>query len=194
MDIYHQRRANCIGQSIFVNWLRYHFREANYIEEAFPIKAIYLNNPVNKHALNLALIEDRFLPGDRKQHCSEVLINECLDNIKVATTSKRISCDVVIKCDEEIFYWEFHEKQHRELTDNRHKKIYNAEDKKAIDVPRCLQRLIRDVWRVQTLGNYTIVWQDWFITNCFEFSPSLQTGFHEFSLPNKFSFSNFLKS
>ena len=192
MNIFHSPRANCVGESLFVCFLRKHFPNANYVEESYPIQVEYLENSVSAQSLIAALEQDHYLPNAAKETCLEILTNNCPPNIKIALNPNRISFDVVITLDKETFYWEFHEKQHRNLADPRNKQIYNAENDEVIIVPRYLQRLIRDVWRFQNFRPYTIVWQDWFVANCYTYKPQLQAGVHEFYLPDEFSFSEFI--
>lgn len=85
------------------------------------------------------------------------------------------------------FYLEFHEEQHVKLTDDRPKEVYDASGK-GYRVPRFVQRLIRDVWRIQEFPNYTIVWHDWFAKNRGMHVLWLADGFHEYHLQDAFSF------
>lgn len=147
---------------------------------------------VDKNSLITALVKENYLPFNAKDSCLEILTaNHFPERIKIALNSKDISFDIVITSDEGTFYWEFHEKQHRALSDSRLKRIYNAENNEVISVPRYFQRLVRDVWRFQNFDPYTIVWQDWFIENCYTYKPQLQSDLYEYSLQNCFSFSEF---
>lgn len=190
MNIYHKPHSNCVGQSLLVCFLRKHFSQANFIAESYTVPAELLDNYVNTQQLIVALENDQHLPDAPKQNCLAVL-NNCPAYLKVALHTNRISFDIVIISDEGNFYWEFHENQHRNLSVVRGSNVYNAETKEIITVPRYVQRLVRDVWRFQNFENYTIVWQDWFVANCYDYQPQLQPGLKEFSLPNKFSFSDF---
>lgn len=95
MRIFHKPRANCVGESLFVCFLRKHFPKANYVEESYPIQAEYLENSVNTQLLIAALEQDHYLPVAAKENCLGILTNECPPNIKVALNPNSISFDIV---------------------------------------------------------------------------------------------------
>lgn len=191
INIYHNPHHNNVGESFFAYFLSIKFPNANFVYESYQVDNERLNNSIDTQELIMNLKNDFLLPENAKERCLEILGN-CPPYIRVANNPNNISFDFVITEDERVFYWEFHEKQHRNLTVNQDSYLYNAENNQRITVPRYLQRLIRDVWKVRYLKNYTIIWQDWFIQNCYNYQPELQLGFHEYFLPNKFSFGKFL--
>jgi hypothetical protein len=103
-----------------------------------------------------------------------------------ALSPNRISFDFVIVSSRRTYYIEYHERQHASLSVNRPTKVFDA-DGSAHTVPRYVQRLIRDVWRIQTFSDVTVVWDDWFARTGRK-PPQLARGFHEFSLPGRFTF------
>ena len=149
-----------------------------------------MNLYVDKSKLLTALENTSILPTAAKRRCCEAL-QHCAPKIKVASSTLRVSFDIVVKHNDKFYYWEFHEDQHRSLKDSRSKIVFSPLDE-TTEVPRGLQRLVRDVWRFEHFQPYTIVWQDWFAQNQNEYKPSLDEGLHEYALPGKFSFKNFL--
>lgn len=191
VNIYYQPHANHTKEMGFVEHLVETFPQARIIPHNFPIDANYLNCFVQKDELIAKLQADNLLPNQRRQNCLHFLA-DCPPQIKIATNPNFVSFDVVIELDEQIYYWEFHEQQHRNLAVGRLSPVYNAENNDVIHVPRYLQRLIRDVWRAKYFRPYSIVWFDWFAQNQHEYKPKLQEGLHEFYLPDQFSFRDFL--
>ena len=189
--IYYQPHKRRIREAAFVQHLVQTFQQAQIVHGRFNIDPKYLDCFVQKEEIVAKLEVDNLLPNQRRQNCLELLAN-CPSQIKIALNPNRISFDVVVERDKQIYYWEFHEEQHRNLGVNRLQQIYNAADNEIILVPRYLQRFIRDIWRVKCFRPYTIVWYDWFAQYQHEYQPELREGFHEFHLPNDFSFRNFL--
>lgn len=106
-------------------------------------------------------------------------------NVHVALSSRKISFDFVIDCAGQAYFVEYHERQHASFSVNRSAVVYDS-DGTAIRVPRFVQRLVRDVWRIQAFGDVTIVWDDWFVQTGSK-APPLKRGFHEYSLPGRFA-------
>ena len=130
------------------------------------------------------------LPAAKKTKCLEIL-ESCPPQLKVALQPNKISFDIVVVDEGSPTYWEYHERQHRNLSVDRAQSVYDAGSDPII-VPRYLQRLVRDYWRVQNFEPYGIVWSDWFEQNRNQFKPIIKDGFHEFGLPNKFNMKEFV--
>lgn len=107
--------------------------------------------------------------------------------IAVGSKGSQFSCDFVAVRGRERFYWEFHEQQHRRLTDPRPKLLYGPGDEPH-EVPRYFQRLVRDLWRIDVCQNLTVVWYDYFKKHGQSYEPSLRRGFVEHGLSTKLSF------
>ncbi len=144
---------------------------------------------ISTRGLLACLNADCCLPTVKRQECID-LVRTLPAQIRVAIELFRISFDIVVEQNGQPYYWEFHEQQHRSLLDGREKSIYglNGEEYR---VPRFLQRLVRDVWRVQAFPDFTIVWYDWFKTYKQSYKPVLSSGFREYRLPSQFSFEAF---
>jgi hypothetical protein len=191
MNIYHSPHARRVAENAFVTTIVHAVPDAAYIQRNFPIRLEYLEKPVLTKVLLTALENDRLLPNAKRQRCLEIL-EKCPPRLKVAHLPHRVSFDLVIETDDGVFYWEFHEPQHRRLTVNRDAVVYNFETGEAIVVPRFFQRLVRDVWRFQNFESITVVWKDWFEANQATFKPRLKPGMNEYSLDGQFSFREFL--
>lgn len=191
LNIYYQPHANHAQETLFIEWLLQNFPDAQIVNDRFHFNPNHLDCFLQTREIIEKLEADNLLPNQRRLNCLDWLGN-CPPQIKIALNPNRISFDVVIEQDKQIYFWEFHETQHRNLAVNSEAPIYNAIDDGIILVPRYLQRLLRDIWRVKCFPNYTIIWFDWFAQYQHEYQPELQTGFHEFHLPNLFSFRNFL--
>jgi uncharacterized protein (DUF927 family) len=104
-----------------------------------------------------------------------------------------LSVDIVIEENGYITFVEFHEKQHYRLSDKRLRPIFSQQGER-YEIPRFLQRLIKDIWRWENLSNYKIVWQNWFEKNqgmpiLFDLKKN-----EEFVLKDKFSISSIEKT
>ncbi|MGD0793823.1 MAG: hypothetical protein ABR920_18820 [Terriglobales bacterium] len=158
-------------------------------KELFALDPAKLNCPVSTPGLLACLNADCSLPKAKRQGCID-LVGRLPAQIRVATKPSRISFDLVVEHDGRTYYWEFHEEQHRRLTVRRARPVYRPNGEE-LWVPRFLQRLVRDVWRVKTFPDFTIVWCDWFETHRQSFDPVIAPGFREHYLPGRFSFEKF---
>jgi hypothetical protein len=188
MRIFHQPHQNRQRENEFVQFLAGHFSGrfcGPIVNAPYGFHAAALNYLVSTRYLVAALESDLCLHQSKRQQCID-LLRALPAQIRVALAASRISIDVVVEQDRQQYCWEFHEEQHRELTINRPCLVYgpNGEEMR---VPRFLQRLIRDVWRVLALPAVTIVWCDWFDQHRDSYDPVLHSGFCEYSLPGLFS-------
>ena len=190
ITIYHKPHRARKSEASFVQALQHQFPQARYCAENYPIESSYLHKYVHTAQLLAAIERDNGLPAKQRSHCI-ALLNDCPPELQVAHDPARISFDVVMTSDDDIYYWEYHENQHRRLTVARPRYIYDAATGVAITVPRYLQRLVRDIWRLQYFRPYTIVWKDWFETQQTSYQPKLQAGLQEYVLPQRFSFLTF---
>jgi hypothetical protein len=163
--------------------------DADLIEQDFRLDEEQLCRPVDSLKLIHSLERDSVLPAHRR----EKLIGELRrlpTQLKAAQLVTQVSVDLTAEIDNERYFWEFHEEQHCNLKDDRAKKIYDMVGN-VHSISRGLQRLLRDIWRIQCLPNLTIVWHDWFLMNQSSFIPVNARGFREYCLPDKFSFTSF---
>lgn len=187
LKLYRDRRNG--KQNDLFRVLMTQFPDAEVVWKSYKIDATYLDRLVDRSLLLSWLRTDRLLPANARDLCLATLTkDECPSSFKVARTP--LSCDFVLECDGRPYFWESHEEQHKTLTDYRKKRVYDA-DGKPFEVPRGLQRLIRDVWRVLYLRPYTIVWRYRDDHTPMTYVPSLLDGLHEFPYPGEFSFRQF---
>ncbi len=163
-----------------------------HVQEKYPLPEKLLHCFLNRDEILSALQKDVLLPAKAKAEFIKVLKALPLE-IAVISSLSKISVDFVIKKDKQIFYLEFHEKQHSRLTKKKEYKIYNTAFQE-LRVPRFVQRFLKDIWRFKYLPNYQIIWWDWFEENPNAKIDLFSKGKKEFHLPGKFSFSNFLKN
>jgi hypothetical protein len=190
ITIYYKSNSSRVREAAFVSWLQMHLPDAQLSTNHFPVCRTYLDRYIATQDLIDALKADNHLPKKPRQRCIE-LLHQCPTLLKVALEPTRISFDVVVEQDGQPYFWEFHEEQHRKLTLTRTQKVYDAQTNAPVQIPRYLQRLIRDVWRVAYFRPYTIVWHDWFAKNQNRLQPKLCEGLHEFNLLDQFSLSRF---
>lgn len=161
-----------------------------WIQDDYPLPNEILRQSVSRDDLLLCLERDTSLPSAAKGRCCSALLN-CPESIIIATQANRISVDFVVTQSGQPYFFEFHERQHHRLSDNRPKAVFDA-DGNLYDVPRCLQRLIRDIWRIQNLQPLSIVWSDWFEQNREKYVPILDGNNREYSMPGTFCFERWL--
>lgn len=126
-----------------------------------------------------------------KEKCLTALAH-CPEQVRVALEPSQLSFDVTV-VDEggQPYFFEFHEEQHARMTVDRPAVIYDVQGS-PITVPRFLQRLYRDLWRLMHVRPFEVVWADWFDAHKRSYKPALKTGLHEYALPGGLRFSNFL--
>ena len=176
----------------FFQALKSFYPNSQTLNQHFLVNADLVNQFVDSKKLADWLKKDSYLPTKKRLLCLEIIKKLPSESIRVARQPSEISFDVVAKTDNEIYYWEFHEKQHVGLSVDRPKNVYTP-DGIEVEVPRYFQRLVRDIWRVCYFSSYTVVWKNWFekSENTSE-SLKLSKDFREFSLDEKFSFRRFI--
>ena len=82
-----------------------------------------------------------------KEKCLSALA-QCPDQVRVALEPSQISFDVTaVDENGQPYFFEFHEEQHTNMTVDRPAVIYDIQGA-PVTVPRFLQRLYRDLWRL----------------------------------------------
>lgn len=187
-SIYYGPNQNRKAEAQFAGALMRAFPDTSIVEQQFSIRAEYLDCYVSRDQLIAWLEADTLLPQRRRNLCIERL-KDCPSLIQVCLSPLDISFDLVLVTGTRLCYFEFHEDQHWRLTVPRPSMVYSPENEE-IPVPRFLQRLVRDVWRVLTFRPYTLVWKDWFLRNEDDYRPTPAEDL-ELSLPGKFRFDRF---
>ena len=160
---------------------------AEHTDEPWKFDESLLKCPVDTEELTYFVSADRSLTKKKREKALEAL-KPLPSQVRAFDKLTKINSDVVVVRDGIPYFWEFHEEQHRTLKDSRTKKLHCV-DGSEIEVPRFLQRLVRDWWRMKYLNPLTIVWFDWFEKNSETYRPTLQPGLVELGLAGKFRFS-----
>ncbi len=181
--IYFKPYSNRKQEAVFFEKLTDNFEEYMHIKVDYELPSSMLSNYLDIRSITDNLRKDQKLSSLKRDRLIQVL-NNLPEKLKIAKKISNVSVDFTI-CDEKsIKHIEFHEKQHRNISDERLKPIFTP-DNQRIEIPRYAQRFLKDVWRFKHLENYKIVWWDWFekhqkfdISNCNK----------EFYFQDKFSF------
>jgi hypothetical protein len=193
MDVWHNVRSNTRYENKFTDYLMSAYENITINNQNPDLDPDLLNVTINAGKLLVSLESDNYLSPKRRTKCIEILRNLDCDEIQVALEISKVSFDYKIYYKDTYYYLELHEEQHRNLKDSRMKNIFC--DSMPIKVPRYLQRLARDCWRLKCAKefgfNYTIIWFDYFNKHG---TPKdfLSEGIHEYYLPGKFSFKRFM--
>lgn len=191
VTLYYPPNSQTHRQTAFFYAFGRKFRKTAVVWEPFRLDASFAARFVETARLVRWVESAEGLNAKVKSRCLQVLA-DCPPKVRVILDPSRISFDVTV-VDEggQAHFFEFHENQHAGLTVNRPEKIYDI-DGKAVSVPRYIQRLYRDIWRLEHVRPFQIVWADWFDLNKQSYRPALLPGFREHALPNKLRFEPFL--
>ena len=187
IKVFHKRHKNRQRENDFCTYIVEAWG-TELVPTAFFIDPTFTRLPVDCRQLVRWLKADHLLPYLHRHECIKLL--EKLPEKIVVFDSRRISFDFVVERENERYYWEFHEEQHL-LKDNRPKVVFAEDGVRSYPVPRYLQRLLRDVWRVKHFSDFTIVWHDWFAENRGSYVPAISRGFQEHHRRGTFSFRAF---
>ncbi len=176
-------------EGVFADAMIAGLHHALHIEQIPRVKPEYLDVKISTAELRERLCSDTMLTPRCREKALRAL-SALPSQVKVAESIWKISCDIAIEHQGATYYYEFHEQQHRTLSVGGRTPVYDANNVR-FDAPRYLQRLIRDIWRVKALPNFTIVWFDWFAVNKNNYCVKPKSGFWEYSLSNNFSFKEF---
>lgn len=158
MQLYHQPHRSRKKEAAFVQALVEHFGIQEVISHNYPIPE-NLSGALFLTALSASL--EAKMPAGKRWPMLLAELQRLPEQVMVFLTPSQISCDVVIVDESKPHYIEFHERQHRTLSIDRPRTIYDISGE-AITVPRYVQRFLRDMWRAQNLHPFTIVWDDYF--------------------------------
>ena len=193
MDVWHKARANARYENVFTDHLMSRYENITITNQIPDLDPNMLNVTISADKLLVGLENDKYLPPKRSANCIEILRNLECDEIQVALEISRVSFDFKIYSKDTYYYSELHEEQHRNLKDSRLKNIFC--NGMPIKVPRYLQRLARDCWRLKCAKefgfNYSIIWFDYLSKHGFP-KDFLSEGIHEYYLPGQFSFERFM--
>lgn len=184
IEIYSKTKSNQTLEPAFAQWLKKSIPNSVIIRDNYVLQENLKFKSLNTVEITSKIIQST-LPQKKKDKCVEIL-SHLPKEIRIIKSINRISVDIAIRSQDKVQLIEFHEDQHRINSDKRLKDIYTISGE-PIKVPRYMQRLLRDIWRLKHLNNYKIVWYDWFEKN-----PNidfLETDIKEFALDGKFRIS-----
>ena len=160
-----------------------------HINETYTLSENEFLNPfIDIRKIEKLLQEDNSLSSQKKSSVLDI-IKQLPDRLRVAENNNLVSVDfLIIDKNKRKHYIEFHEIQHRVLSVSRLKPIYDKEYNR-FDIPRFVQRFLKDTWRYENLPDYKIVWFDWFSANLNYNIPDLiNSDKNEFAKEGQFTF------
>ncbi|OMP29694.1 hypothetical protein [Mangrovimonas sp. DI 80] len=158
--IYNNVRSNQLKELSFLNWLCNNLDAPEVIKEHFPLNDSLASKTLKPLEIAKKIQKNHFIPLKKKANCIRTLL-QLPKEIRLVSSIKGITVDFAIVSNGQVQFIEFHEKQHRSLSNQKPSNVYTLEGD-IIKVPRYLQRLLRDIWRMKYLPNYKVVWYDWF--------------------------------
>lgn len=185
--IYFKEHSTRQAEKIFFNYLKTLYLNVNHIDENYRLDQHYIDRLILTNKVSDFVIKS-ILISDKKKAIALEALSKLPDKVKVAKEISDLSIDFVIQDKNHLIFIEFHEKQHYRLSDYRLKPIFSIKNER-LEIPRFLQRLIKDIWRWENLSNFKIVWHNWFDKNQKTLIKFHKNKNEEFVLPNKFSIS-----
>jgi len=186
--IYNQAKSNQKKELSFRSSLLDYFPNPQLYEETYYLPDNLASKTLAPLEIAKRIQKNSELSLQKKGKCIRELI-QLPKEVKVITSTSQITVDFTIINGSTIKYIEFHESQHSKLSVSRASNVYTINDE-VIKVPRYIQRLLRDIWRLEYIPNYTIVWHDWFDSN--QNIDIFKSDTKEFALPNRFKISDLL--
>lgn len=190
MKVYSKPKSNQRQEKLFQEYLMKGFPALQHINETYTLsESEFLNPFIDIRKIEKLLEKDSFLSNKKKISVLKI-ISKLPDSLRVAESNNKISVDfLIIDKNKRKQYFEFHEKQHRGLTGSRLRPIYDKEFNR-FDIPRFVQRFLKDTWRYENLPNFKIVWFDWFAANPnYNTLDLIKSDKNEFANEGKFTFS-----
>jgi hypothetical protein len=160
MQIYYQPHRGRKKEAAFVQALIQLWDITEVIPHNFPVPMLSSEISIT----NILIQLEQNLPKGKKWPLLVEHLKELPSQIKLFKSISEISCDVVLVKNGKPYFIEYHEKQHRILSIDKPKNVYSLEGKSLI-VPRYVQRFLRDVWRIQNLHPFTLIWDHKFQTD-----------------------------
>lgn len=190
VQVYHRAHRDHASETAFGEVLVQSL-SAQLINNSHPVSVKHLQHTLDTRLLHARLAREDLLPERARTRCMDELCR-LPDRVFAARGQFELTHDFVVETCDVTVVVEFHEAQHRRLTVNRPVPLFDDRGRE-YRVPRGLQRLIRDVWRVEAIDDLVIVWDDWFKQHRDSFRLPLTGGFHEYTAPGRFSFGRFCR-
>ena len=163
--IYNNPKSNQTKELDFQKHLIEYSDNYKHISETYTLSLEEFKNPfLNIREIESQLLKFNKLSLEKKNNVLNSL-HQLPDRVRVAERNYQVSIDfLIIDENNEKHFIEFHEKQHRDLSVTRQTPIFD-ENYNRFEIPRYVQRFLKDIWRLENLKNYKIVWFDWFEYN-----------------------------
>jgi len=191
--IYFKEHKNRAREKVFFEFLKKELPDAEHVNLNYPLGDDLFVNFIDIPKIIALLEKDKKLRESRRKQTIEAL-TVLPDKVRVAKSINDVSVDFAIVSENDIHFIEFHEDQHRRLTVERKTPII-CTDNRRFEIPRFVQRLLKDIWRMENLPNYKIAWWDWFEENKDKITIAdiLASNKREFSIPGTFTITELLK-
>lgn len=192
-EIYNKPRSNQKQEIIFQKYLLSNLKDHLHINQTYLLSEQEFLNPL----INIRRIENLLLNFDKlsleKKANVLSILNKLPDTVRVAEKNNLVSVDfLIIDENNKKCFIEFHEKQHRNLSVTRLTPIFDNKFNR-YEIPRYVQRFLKDIWRIENLTNYKVVWFDWFQANQeYNAIELLSSEKKEFFEHGRFSFSSLI--
>lgn len=192
-EVYFKPHSSRQKEFLFFKTLIKNYPDIKHIEENYLLPISHLDKKINVRNIEQKVLKSDQISIKKKQSVLESLAT-LPEEVLVAKKISDVSVDFVfIDKNDEIIFIEFHEKQHRNLSVSRATPIFDEFGNRH-EIPRYSQRLLKDIWRVENLTNFKIIWWDWFDLNpnitLEKITKNLE---NEFNINQKFSFQKLLK-
>jgi hypothetical protein len=162
MKIYNKPKSNQAKEKSFQTYLLTKLKEYKHVNETYTLcKDEFASLFIDVRKIERQLKIDNSI-SDRKKASVINILSKLPHKVRVAEACNLVSVDfLVVDAQNQKTYIEFHERQHRALTVNSLTPVFDNQFNR-YEIPRFVQRILKDIWRFENLPNYKIVWFDWF--------------------------------
>lgn len=129
MKLYHSYHIKRKQEHKFLAFIQNRFPKIDYVEENYRIEENKYDSSIEIKPVIECLKTDSYLPKKRKQKCIDLLEDIDKERVVVFKTVNNISFDFTIESDENTFFFELHENQHKTLSVSKKMKIYDTNGK-----------------------------------------------------------------
>jgi hypothetical protein len=147
ITLYYAPNSQTHRQSAFFYAFGRTFKKTCVVWEPYRLGEADIAGIIETHKVVDWLKDANGVGAKAKEKCLSALA-QCPDQVRVALEPSQISFDVTaVDENGQPYFFEFHEEQHTKMTVDRPAVIYDIQGA-PVTVPRFLQRLYRDLWRL----------------------------------------------
>ena len=161
--IYFKQHEKREKEKVFFNFLKSILPKAEHVNNNYSLDEKLLTKYVDIPK-TIRLLKKETKLSESKRNQTIAALTTLPDKVYVARSINEVSVDFTILTDKKVQFIELHEKQHSQLSVSRLTPIVGSNNQR-FQIPRFAQRLLKDIWRLENLPNYKIVWWDWFDEN-----------------------------